>query len=371
MAASDRRAQPEVVAEAGNNHDGSVSRAMRLIDVACDAHASSVKFQFIYPESLYLPAFRDGDELHENPVFAQRRTEQLTGDEWREVWRYGESVGMPLSASVFCERGLDLLSSLGADYVKIASTDLTNLDLIDLAARRFDRMILSTGMASLSEVSETVGWMQHRHPNVRLELMHCVSSYPCAVEDANPARVRLLREGFGLRTGYSDHTEGTTSAILALAQGADLFEKHFTDDRTLAGFDHAHAADPGQLRVYIEALRQATSGLQRAANRNAPKEVETRVRARRGVYAARDLPAGHVLDRDDLLHVRPSTAEEVLPSQLVGKRLTTAVGKYEALGLRPEVGTVESRWREAAAYWVGEMDAKGLGPEATDTSPLA
>ena len=367
MVDSERAGRPEIIAEAGSNHDGTVSRARTLIDVGRAAGASSVKFQFIYPDDLYLPAFRDGDELRINPAHQQRTAEQLTVKQWKEVWLYGQQVGICLSASVFCQRGLDLLASLGADYVKIASTDLTNLDLIDMAAAHFDRVIVSTGMATLAEVSQTVAWVQERHPGVKLELMHCVSSYPCPVDDANPARVRLLRDAFGVRVGYSDHTEGGLSAILALSQGADLFEKHFTDDRTRPGFDHAHAMEPDQLRGYIEDLRQATVTLAGYANRNAPQEAETRIRARRGVYAARDLPAGHVLTRDDLLHVRPSTTDDTLPSQLIGRPLTSDVRTYDAVGVGEGVSVIGSRWREASAYWSEEMDAKGMRPPPSDT----
>lgn len=357
---------PEIIAEAGSNHDGLVTRALRLIDIGQAAGASSVKFQFIFPDGLYLPVFRDGDQLHPNPAHSQRRTEQLTTQEWEEVWRYGQRVGIGLSASVFCERGLDLLTQLGAEYVKIASTDLTNFDLIDLAAARFNRVLLSTGMATLAEVSQTVTMVQVRHPNVRLELLHCVSSYPCPAEDANPKRVRLLRDAFGLRVGYSDHTEGNLSAILALCQGANLFEKHFTDDRSLAGFDHANAMEPNQLRSYIDDIHQAAASLSGNANRTAVREEETKVRARRGVYAAHDLAAGHILAREDLLHVRPSTAQPTLPSQLIGRPLAFDVRRYDALGDGNGVESIVSRWHEASDYWAGEMDSKGMSPPFED-----
>jgi sialic acid synthase SpsE len=215
-------------------------------------------------------------------------------------------------------------------------------------------------MATLAEVSQTVAMVEARHPDVRLELLHCVSAYPCPVESANPRRVRLLRDAFGVRVGYSDHTGSNVSAILALSQGADLFEKHFTDDRRRPGFDHANAMEPDQLRNYIDSLRQAAKSLTGNANRSADEEKETRVRARRGVYAARDMAAGHVLRRGDLLHVRPSTAELTLPSQLIGQPLTSDVRRYEALGVSDGVGAIASRWREASAYWTDEMNSRGL-----------
>lgn len=370
MIEDDVPVRPEVIAEAGSNHDGSVDRALRLIDIGHAVGASSVKFQFIFPDGLYLPFFREGGELRRNLAYDQRVTELLTPKQWQKVWRHGQSVGIGLSASVFCERGLDLLADLGSDYVKIASTDLTNLDLIELAATRFNRVLVSTGMASLMEVSQAVALVQNRYPDVQLELLHCVSLYPCPVELANPARVRLLREAFNIRVGYSDHTDGNLSAVLALCQGADLFEKHFTDDRTRTGFDHANALEPDQLRSYIDSLRQAMVSLSGHPNRNSSRELETKIRARRGVYASRDLPAGHILAKEDLLHVRPSTTQPVLPSQLIGQQLNLAIRRYDALGLYGGAEPIESSWREATKYWTGEMESKGmLGPSNDISSP--
>lgn len=368
MLRPDPLVEPEVIAEAGSNHDGSVERAKRLIELAQAAGASSVKFQFIFPEGLYLPAFRDGGQLYPNPAFGQRASEQLTPQQWREIWRHGERVGMELSASVFCKNGVDLLAELGANYVKIASTDLTNLDLINLAAERFDRVLVSTGMATIGEVSRTVEMVREQHSHIQLELLHCVSSYPCPVGEANPARVRLLRDAFGLRVGYSDHTEGYLSAILALCQGANLFEKHFTDDRTRPGFDHSNAAELEQLLGYITALRDASLSMSQGANRNAEQEVVTKVRARRGIYAASDLPRGHILTAGDLLHVRPSTTQSYLPSDLIGQPLVSDVRQYSALGLSDGAGIISSLWREAADYWDAEMVAKGMRSPADETA---
>ena len=359
---------PEIIAEAGSNHNGDPNQACALIDLAEQAGASSVKFQFILAKGLYLPDFYDGTGYVPNPVFDQRRSEELTETDWRRIWDHAKAQGITVSASVFCEEGLALLSQLGAPYVKIASTDLTNHALIGQACALFDRVIVSTGMATLAEIDAMLRSVRASHPRTDLQLMHCVSAYPCPLEDANTQRLGVLKQAFGVPVGYSDHTSDNASAIMALVQGADFFEKHFTNDRALPGFDHAHALDGPALGGYIRTLTAAAASLTRAANRLSDREQVTRIRARRGVYAARDLPAGHVLRSEDLLFVRPSTDFAVTdPAVLVGQRLAVDVARHAALGPPQGVGVVTSNWQEAQSYWGREMSEKGMtAPEPAD-----
>ncbi|OOC50949.1 hypothetical protein B0684_01380 [Thioalkalivibrio versutus] len=353
--------RPEVIAEAGSNHNGDPERARQLVDVAVESGASSVKFQFIFADGLYLPEFFDGERKVRNPVFDQRKKEELTETEWSSIWEYAHGKGIPVSASVFCERGVQLLYRLGSPYVKIASTDLTNHNLIGKACQCFQRVIVSTGMASLSEIDGMVAFVRESYPETDLQLMHCVSSYPCPLNEANTQRVSLLRHSFDLCVGYSDHTEGTESAVMALVQGATFFEKHFTVDRNQPGFDHAHAMESAELMNYVRTLADSMISLEKPANQSSSEELVSKIRARRGIYAAKDLPAGHILTKEDLLFVRPSSSfsgKDV--SLLVGKALAQDVPQYAALGEGGQAMVVESNWRDASAYWKNEMDAKNM-----------
>ncbi|MBD2422485.1 N-acetylneuraminate synthase family protein [Cyanobium sp. FACHB-13342] len=352
---------PEIIAEAGSNHNGDPDRACALIDLAARVGASSVKFQFILAKGLYLDDFYDGKGYVPNPVFDQRRSEELSEGDWRHIWDHAKAKGIPVSASVFCQEGLALLRRLGAPYVKIASTDLTNHALIEKACTFFDRVIVSTGMATLAEIDTMLRCVRASHPKTDLQLMHCVSAYPCPLEDANTQRLGMLKRAFGLPVGYSDHTGDNISAAMALMQGADFFEKHFTTDQRLPGFDHRHALDGLGLENYVRTLTAATASLSRPANHLSDREQVTRIRARRGVYAARDLPAGHLLRPEDLLFVRPSTEFTVTdPAVLVGKRLEVDVARHAALGPSHAVKVVESRWQAAKDYWGREMSEKGM-----------
>jgi sialic acid synthase SpsE len=352
---------PEIIAEAGSNHNGSVTRACDLVDLAARAGATSVKFQFIFADGLYIPAYFDGESHVENSVYHSRKAEELSRDDWVRIWSHAAGAGIDISASVFDTAGLELLSELGAPYVKIASTDATNHDLIGEACDAFDRVIVSTGMASLGEIDAMVGFVRRNFPRTDLHLMHCVSSYPCPLDSANTQRVRLLRDCFNVPVGYSDHTAGSTAAAMALVEGANFLEKHFTTDRTLPGFDHAQAMEEDELADYIGTLRDCAHSLEQSANRSAPAEATTRIRARRGVYAARDLPVGHVLTRDDLLHVRPSTDFESPDlSVFLDTRIEAPLQRYEAIGLRATPQGTEANWKAARAYWDDEMNEKGM-----------
>ena len=352
---------PEIIAEAGSNHNGDPQRALELIDVAATANATSIKFQFIIPEGLYVPEFVDGSHRMRNAVFDQRRREQISESDWKAIWEHAKRRNIPASASVFCGHGIELLRGLGAPYVKIASTDLTNHSLIAAACRSFQRVIVSTGMATLSEIDELVRVIRSDHPSTRLELMHCVSTYPCPLSDANTQRIQLLRNAFDVPVGYSDHTTGVLAASMALVHGATFFEKHFTTDRSLPGFDHAHALDPCELASYVTSIHQAHASLQRPANALGAAEHTTKVRARRGFYAARDLRRGHILRAADLIYVRPSTTfDSSDPNELIGLTVEHDIPRYAAVGSRGTARTVISRWKEAQAYWHDEMQTKGI-----------
>ena len=350
----------EVIAEAGSNHNGSVDLACQLVDVAREANAASIKFQFIQAAGLYLPKFRKGVELIDNRAFAKRVGEELSFDDWRKIWDYANARKIEISASVFCDFGVKMLGALGAPYAKIASTDCTNHHLIGKACQQFNHIIVSTGMASLAEIAGMVEFVEQNFPAVKLRLMHCVSVYPCPIEDAGLGKLKKLKGAFDNSVGYSDHTGGSVVAPVALHAGADFFEKHFTTDRALPGFDHAHALEPEELKYYVEILSKFDTAIN-GDDSVRTNEIETKIRARRGVYAARDLEVGEVIQPDDLLFVRPSTNLEINdPSVLVGRKVSEKIGQYQAVSLGSSVQSGVSNWERADAFWNKEMDEKSI-----------
>ena len=320
-----------VIAEAGTNHNGQRKTAERLVDVAAEAKADSVKFQIIYPEGLYLPKLYDHGELTDNAVYAKRRAAMLADDDYRFLAGLCREHGLDFGASVFDERGLRLLDEIGAAYTKIASCDLNHSRLLISAAQRCRRLIISTGMATLGEIERAVADVA-RAGAKDVVLLHCVSEYPCPTERMNLAFIKVLQSAFGLPVGLSDHTENSLAAAAAVSLGVTCIEKHFTLDRKQEGFDHAYAMDPGGLAQYIREVRVTEQACRLQATKVGSGEAGVRARARRSLYAARDLAAGELMSDADVLVVRPEgpLAPNDLPL-FVGRRVRRSIRRYAAL----------------------------------------
>jgi sialic acid synthase SpsE len=219
-------------------------------------------------------------------------------------------------------------------------------------------------MATLSEIEQAVDVFRQNNRDDKLIILHCVSVYPCELSMADIGMIDVLKAAFGLPVGYSDHTEGALAACLAITQGATVIEKHFTTDKSLPGFDHKHALDPLELKKFVEDIKASKQALAVDRRQRNEGEAITKVRARRGLYAARDLPEGHTLTAEDILVVRP--ASELVPGQLsdlIGQSLKGPVYQYEAFGLHGSVSAGSSNWQAANSYWVGEMKEKGMVPK--------
>lgn len=322
-----------IIAEAGTNHNGKRSIAEELVDVAVDAGADSVKFQIIYPEGLYLPKlFQDG-QYSDNEVFHKRRAMMLSDDDYRSLADYCKEKGIGFSASVFDRRGIDLLDELDVGYIKIASCDLNNSRFLIEAAELGRRLVISTGMASLGEIERAVSDVVTTG-NTDIVLMHCVSVYPCPTERMNLGFLGVLKQAFSFPVGLSDHTENNLAGAIAIGMGAEWIEKHFTLDREAEGFDHEYALGPAGLAQFVRDMRAATEACLRQSVKVQSAEATVKNRARRALYAARDIQAGEVLKKKDVLVVRPEGP--LKPNDLLlvlGRTAKRLIHQYEPLSL--------------------------------------
>lgn len=315
---------PYVIAEAGVNHNGSFERACEMVVAAKAAGADAVKFQTFVPEAVILPstpraAYQRG-EGQAGGMLEMVRPLALSFDQFRGLKRLCDETGIAFMSTPFDRQSADFLAQLGLPFLKISSGDLDNYSLLEAAAKAPGVLILSTGMAGLDDIRQTLAYLEGREGG--LALLHCVSSYPAPTEAANVQAVATLAREFGLPTGYSDHTTGYAAACAAVALGACIVEKHFTLDRSLPGPDHAFSLDAGQLREFISLLRETAQSLGDGVKACLPVEQELTTLARRSLYAARDLRAGEVVQADDVLAMRPATglAARLYP-QLLGRRL--------------------------------------------------
>ena len=317
-----------LIAEIGNNHEGDSNLAIEMALAAVEAGADAVKVQVIDPERL----------VHASQT---QRIEQLNRFRLpiRTFEKMAETIhskGALFMASAFDVDSLEAISPL-LDAIKIASGDLDFHPLLIKAASLDKPMILSTGMHSLEEIQTSVDLIASSiSPGLlaeRLALLHCVSLYPAPLADANLSTIQTLQETFHLTVGYSDHTLGIEAAVASLSLGARIVEKHFTLDKTRATFrDHALSADPADMRRLADVMHQYDAMLGSGMKVISDAEMEMGRAARRSIVAARDLPAGTILQLADIDCVRPRNG--LSPSavnRLIGKRLVTELGRHELI----------------------------------------
>lgn len=313
-----------VIAEAGVNHNGSAELAHQLIDVAVASGADFVKFQTFEPSKLVAKGTAAAPYQKERGATTQSDLlEQLAlaPSVWGELKDHAESKGIGFLSTPFDMDSAHLLADLGVAALKVSSGELTNLPFLRAIAGLGVDMLVSTGMGSEDEVlraaeaSSAAGFVG---------FFHCVSSYPAPVEQCNLAAIPALADLLGLPVGWSDHTPGIESALVAATLGARLFEKHFTLDRTMDGPDHQASLEPFELTAYVSALRSVPSMLGDGVKRRMPAEEVNATLVRRSWHATRTLPVGHVITAEDLIALRPEAG--VKPDvELIGSTVTEAV----------------------------------------------
>lgn len=319
-----------VIAEAGVNHDGSLERALALIDVAADAGADAVKFQTFDADRLATPnAPKAGYQLEttdsgESQLDMLRRL-QLDGTAYRALIERCARRAITFLSTPFDEPSADLLERLGIAAFKLPSGEITNLPFLAHVARFGKPLIASTGMANLREVEAAVLAIRAAG-NDRLVLLHCVSNYPAAPCDANLRAMATLSQRFGVPAGYSDHTLGIEVALAAVALGATVLEKHVTLDRSLPGPDHRASLEPHELNALVRGVRIVEASLGDGRKEPAASEAATASVARKSLVAARDLAAGSVVALADVDAKRPGTGlAPSLRDAVVGRRVCVPV----------------------------------------------
>lgn len=290
-----------VIAEIGNNHNGSFQAAIKLIDLAHDAGADAVKFQMRNLDQVYRERtlVNKGDDLGTEYVVDLLRKFELSVDEHRKIADYCKSQEITYFCTPWDVISVDVLESFGdIPAYKVASADLTNLLLLDRLALTGKPLILSTGMSTSDEVKITVDFLNKR--NVDFALLHCNSTYPAPFHDINLKWMNSLSEIHPL-VGYSGHERGISISLAAVAMGASILERHFTLDRTLEGPDHAASLTYLELKQLIEGVRQIEfalgSGLTRELSQG---EMINRENLGKSLVAAKSLKKGLKITSDHI-----------------------------------------------------------------------
>ncbi|MBN1269154.1 MAG: N-acetylneuraminate synthase family protein [Kiritimatiellae bacterium] len=318
-----------LIAEAGVNHNGKLDLALALVDAAVRAGADAVKFQLFRLEEQVAAAAPTARYQEERTGQATMRDMahgyDLPWEAHRAIAAHCAECGIHYLASCFEPTAVDLLRELGGPCIKIGSGEITNVLLLDHAARSGLPVLLSTGMSTMEDVTDAVDVLRGAGCKDLL-LLHCVSSYPADVKTMNLRAIQTLQQVFGVPVGLSDHTRGTGAAIAALALGACLVEKHLTLDRNMEGPDHAMSMAPGEMAVFIRDLRELQAGLGDGVKRLLEEERATQSVARRGLVALRDLPAGERLSRENTAFKRPAVGVDPRHwARVEGRALRVAV----------------------------------------------
>ena len=319
-----------VIAEAGVNHDGDPERARRLVEAAAAAGADAVKFQTFdagrlattaAPKAAYQVATTgDGESQLE-----MLRRLQLSNEAHRMLAEAARAAGLIFLSTPFDPPSADLLDSLDVPAFKLSSGELTNLPFLAYVAAKRRPLLVSTGMADLAEVEAAVDTI-HETGARDLALLHCVSSYPAAPEDANLRAMDTLAARFQVPVGFSDHTLGLEVALAAVARGACVLEKHVTLDRTAPGPDHAASLEPAEFAALVRGVRRVEAALGHGRKEPAAAEADVARVARRSLVASRDIPEGAALTAGAVTALRPGTglSPALLPS-LLGRRARHAI----------------------------------------------
>jgi N,N'-diacetyllegionaminate synthase len=302
-----------IIAEAGVNHNGDLEMAKQLIEAAADAGADLVKFQTFSTERLATVSAPKADYQNQTTdqkqsQFAMLQQLELTPQMHEQLIDYCAKQGIGFFSTGFDIQSVDYLASLGAERFKIPSGEITNLPYLRHIGGFGKPLILSTGMATLSEIEAALDALEIAGtPRSRITVLHCNTEYPTPMQDVNLRAMTSIRDAFGVAVGYSDHTVGIEVPIAAVALGATVIEKHLTLDRNLPGPDHKASLEPGEFADMVVAIRNIEQAMGDGIKRPSLSELKNKPIARKSLVAAKPIKAGELFTPENLTAKRPGT----------------------------------------------------------------
>lgn len=300
-----------IIAEAGVNHNGDINIAKKLVDEAVLAGADAVKFQTFKAENLvcrnaskaeYQLDTTDKDETQ----FDMLKKLELTEKMHVELIDYCKNRDIMFLSTPFDIDSLHYLVNLGLDIIKIPSGEITNYPLLREVGKTKKKVILSSGMSTLNEIKNAKRVLMEFGCK-DLIILHCNTEYPTPYQDVNLKAMNTIREELGVRVGYSDHTQGITVPIAAVALGAEVIEKHFTLNRNMIGPDHRASLEPDELKEMIRAIRNVEASLGDGVKKPSESEKKNIEIARKSIVAKCNIAKGTLLNGENLTTKRPGT----------------------------------------------------------------
>lgn len=323
-----------IIAEAGVNHNGDYGRAVEMIAAAKHAGADYVKFQTAVPELVISSVAPKAEYQKETTGAAESQLEMcrkihLKLDDYAPLAQICREAGIGFMSTPFDLVSIDCLAPLGMDYWKIPSGEITNLPYLRKIVRKGGKVILSTGMSELNEISDAMKILTDNGIQRKdIALLHCNTQYPTPMADVNLRAMEQLRSLNPGTVGYSDHTQGIEVPIAAVAMGAQIIEKHFTLDKNLPGPDHKASLEPDELAAMVKAIRNIEQALGSPEKHVSDSERPNIEVARKSIIAARDIRKGELLTEENLTVKRPGNGvSPMLWDSVIGTR---AIDNFKA-----------------------------------------
>ena len=301
-----------IIAEAGVNHNGDIAKAKALIDKGAEGGVDYVKFQTFKAGNLVTKqakraAYQDRNTQDNDSQYEMLKKLELSQAVHQELIDYCAQKGVKFLSTGFDFESLEFLAGLGITIAKVPSGEITNLPYLRKVATLFPEVILSTGMANITEIKDAVKVLTDNGVSKdKITVLHCNTEYPTPMEDVNLKAMLHIQRELGVPVGYSDHTLGIEVPIAAVALGATVIEKHFTLDKTLPGPDHKASLEPDELKAMVSAIRNIEKAIGGSGLKEVSKsEEKNKPIARKSIVAATNIAKGEVFSTKNLTVKRP------------------------------------------------------------------
>jgi len=324
-----------IIAEAGVNHNGDITLAKKLIDAAAAAGVDYVKFQTFNSKKLVSKSAQKADYQKQNTnneVESQLKMLQkleLSKNDHLILIDYCKAKNIKFLSTAFDLDSIDFLEELKIDLWKVPSGEITNLPYLRKLGGLGKPVIISTGMAEMSEIEDAINVVTSSGTDIKdITVLHCNTEYPTPMQDVNLTAMNTIKDVFKVPIGYSDHTLGIEIPIAAVALGATVIEKHFTLDNTMDGPDHKASLEPQELKKMVTAIRNIEQALGNGVKVPSPSEVKNKPIARKSIFANVDISKGEVFNENNITVKRPGTGISPMKwDEVIG---TTATKNYKA-----------------------------------------
>jgi len=331
-----------IIAEAGVNHNGSMNLAKQLIEKAAEAGADIVKFQTFKAYRLVSQSAKRAEyqkanfQSEDDFQFTMLKKLELDKAMHLELMAHCKHCGITFLSTGYDEESIDMLYRFNVPFYKIPSGEITNKPYLQHIAKKRKPVVLSTGMSNIDEIRDALDVLTDGGIELsEIAVLHCNTEYPTPMEDVNLFAIQHIRDTFGVKVGYSDHTKGIEVPIAAVALGAEIIEKHFTLDRNMEGPDHKASLEPEELKAMVKAIRNIEKAISGTGKKEVTKsELPNIAIARKSIHLSQSIYKGETIERKHLIMKRPGDGiSPMLIDAILGKKVLRDLEAEEKLSM--------------------------------------